>query len=82
LKPDFHADFGSARKRTLAKQEVRIILTTLHEDPAFISAARRAGACGSFFKTESGRHLIPAIRVAAEHRPFFTPDDLECVQLH
>ena len=67
----------ATRQVLLSDQEVRIILTTLHEDPAFIHAARRAGACGCFFKTESGRHLIPAVRVAAEHRPFFTPDDLE-----
>jgi len=62
--------------------QVRIIVTTLHEDPTFVSAARRAGACGCFFKTESGRHLIPAVRVAVEHRPFFTPDDLEACLLH
>ena len=56
---------------------VRVILTTLHEVPSFADQARRVGACGCFFKEESGRHLIPAIRGASEHRPFFTSHDLE-----
>ncbi len=72
-----------ATRRVLsAGNQTQIILTTLHEDPAFVSAARRAGACGCFFKTESGRHLIPAVRIAAEHKPFFTPGDLEFRKLH
>lgn len=72
-----------ATRRVLSSDHhARVILTTLNEDPSFVSAARRAGACGCFFKTESGRHLIPAVRVAAEHRSFFTPDDLESYAPH
>ena len=72
-----------ATRRVLSTgNQTRIILTTLCEDPAFVSAARRAGACGCFFKTESGRHLIPAVRIAAEHKPFFTPVDLESGKPH
>jgi len=56
---------------------VRVILTTLHEVPSFADEARRVGACGCFFKSECGRHLIPAIRVASQRRPFFTSHDLE-----
>jgi DNA-binding NarL/FixJ family response regulator len=67
-----------ATRRVLrSNHEVRIILTTLHEIPSFIDEARRAGACGCFFKSESGRHLIPAVRVACERREFFTPTDLD-----
>lgn len=71
----------ATRRVLLADHQVRIVMTTLHEDPAFVSAARRAGACGCFFKTESGRHLIPAVRTASEHKPFFTPFDLESGRL-
>ena len=72
-----------ATRRVLsADNHTQIVLTTLHEDPRFVSAARRAGACGCFFKTESGRHLIPAVRIAAEHKPFFSPGDLESGRLH
>jgi two-component system, NarL family, response regulator NreC len=60
----------------------RVILTTLHEIPSFVDEARRVGACGCFFKTESGRHLIPAVRVASQRKPFFTPDDLEYPEIH
>ena len=56
---------------------VRIILTTLQDYPSFSEQARNAGACGCFFKTESGRQLIPAVRVAAQNGSFFTPRDLE-----
>ena len=72
----------ATRQVLSAGNQTRIILTTLYEDPAFVSAARRAGACGCFFKTESDRHLIPAVRIAAENKPFFTPGDLESGKLH
>ena len=72
-----------ATRRVLrSNQEVRIILTTLHEFPAFIEQARSVGACGCFFKTESGRQLIPAVRVASQKRDFFTPHDLESAISH
>jgi DNA-binding NarL/FixJ family response regulator len=54
-------------------QKARVILTTLCEFPSFVDEERSAGACGCFFKTESGRHLIPAVRVAIKCREFFTP---------
>lgn len=69
----------AARQMLLLDKRVRIVLTTLHEFPAFIDAARRAGACGCFLKIESGRHLIPAVRVASQGSKFFTPDDLESI---
>jgi DNA-binding NarL/FixJ family response regulator len=62
--------------------ETRVVLTTLHEFPSFVEQARSVGACGCFFKTESGRHLIPAVRVAAERKPFFTGHDLEKAEFH
>jgi DNA-binding NarL/FixJ family response regulator len=72
-----------ATRRVLrSNHEARIILTTLHEIPSFIDEARRAGARGCFFKSESGRHLIPAVRVACERREFFTPADLDASQAH
>lgn len=57
--------------------EARIILTTLHDFPSFVDEARKVGARGCFFKTESGRHAIPAVRAAMKYKKFFTPEDLE-----
>ena len=57
--------------------EIRVILTTLHEFPSFSEEARRVGACGCFLKEESGRHLVPAVRVASKNEKFFTSHDLE-----
>ena len=73
--------FEATRQMLQSNQEARVILTTLHEFPSFIDEARRVGARGCFFKTESGRHLIRAVRVAAQRKEFFTPDDLESVEL-
>jgi DNA-binding NarL/FixJ family response regulator len=67
----------AARQMLMFDNRVRIVLTTLHEFPAFVDAARRVGASGCFLKIESGRHLIPAVRVASQGREFFTPEDLE-----
>src|SRR5258707_6724917 len=58
-------------------RRVRIILTTLQDFPSFTEQARHVGACGCFFKTESGRQLIPPVRAATENRSGFTPGDLE-----
>lgn len=74
--PEFNG-LEATRRVLESDPAVRIILTTLHEFPYFADEARRVGACGCFFKSESGRHLIPAIRGASERRPFFTSHDLE-----
>ena len=72
----------ATREMLRSDRQARVILTTLHEIPSFVDEARRVGACGCFFKTESGRHLIPAVRVASQRKPFFTPDDLEHPEIH
>jgi DNA-binding NarL/FixJ family response regulator len=69
--------FEATRRVLQFDPQTRIILTTLHEFPSFADESRRVGACGCFFKAESGRHLIPAIRGASERRPFFTSHELE-----
>jgi two-component system response regulator NreC len=72
----------ATREVLRSDRQARVILTTLHEIPSFVDEARRVGACGCFLKTESGRHLIPAVRVASQRKPFFTPDDLEYPEIH
>ena len=72
----------ATREVLRSDRQARVVLTTLHEIPSFVDEARRVGACGCFFKTESGRHLIPAVRVASQRKPFFTPDDLEYPEIH
>jgi DNA-binding NarL/FixJ family response regulator len=72
--------FEAVRQMFLRNRETRIVLTTLHEFPAFAEEARPVRACGCFFKAESGRHLIRAVRVTMQGKGFFTPDDLESVE--
>jgi DNA-binding NarL/FixJ family response regulator len=70
----------ATRELLRSEPEARVVLTTLHEFPSFAEEARRVGACGCFFKAESGRQLIPAVRAAAERKPFFTSHDLEAAR--
>jgi len=65
----------ATRELLRSEPEARVVLTTLHEFPSFAEEARRVGACGCFFKAESGRQLIPAVRAAAERKPFSTSHD-------
>jgi len=44
----------------------RIVFLTVHEDPAFVDAARRVGAMGYVIKRRIGTDLVPAIRLALE----------------
>jgi len=67
----------ATRQVLRTNHRVRIILTTLQDYPSFTEQARSVGACGCFFKTESGRQLIPAVRVATQNGSFFTSRDLE-----
>jgi len=62
----------ATRELLRSDRQAALFLTTLHEIPSFVEEARRVGAA-MFFSTESGRHLIPAVRVARQRKPFFTP---------
>jgi DNA-binding NarL/FixJ family response regulator len=69
--------FEATREVLQSEPHARVVLTTLHEIAGFAEKAQRVGACGCFFKAESGRQLIPAVRAAASLKPFFTSRDLE-----
>jgi DNA-binding NarL/FixJ family response regulator len=49
----------------------RIVFLTVHDDPAFVEAAREAGATAYVLKPNIATDLIPAIRLALEGRTQF-----------
>jgi DNA-binding NarL/FixJ family response regulator len=51
----------------------RIVFLTVHEDPAFVAAAREAGALAYVVKRHVATDLLPAIRLALEGRTQFPP---------
>src|SRR5262245_58152158 len=51
----------------------RIVFLTVHDDPAFISAARDVGALAYVVKRHIATDLVPAIRRALEGRTQFPP---------
>ena len=59
-------------KRALPKTEV--VVYSAHSSEAVIEGAFDAGAKSYIGKGDAGRVLIDAIRSAAEHKPFFTPE--------
>jgi len=55
----------------------RIVILTVHDDQAFIDAARDAGAQAYVIKSHIGTDLVPAIRRALEGRSQFPQATVE-----
>jgi DNA-binding NarL/FixJ family response regulator len=51
----------------------RIVFLTVHDDPAFVEAAREAGALAYVVKRHIATDLVPAIRLVLEGRTQFPP---------
>ena len=56
-----------------------ILIFTAHQTPELVRTAFEAGAMGFILKTDVVEHLVPAIREAAQHRPYLTPGVAEIV---
>jgi two-component system, NarL family, response regulator NreC len=53
--------------------EVRIVVLTMQEDPAFAREALQAGALGYVLKEAADAELVEAVRAAAEGRTYLNP---------
>jgi len=56
-----------------SRQPPRIVFLTVHDDTAFVEAARGVGAVGYVTKRHIRTDLLPAIRLAIEGRTQFAP---------
>ena len=59
----------AARHITKAYPNVKVVILSVHCDPAFVEAAFEAGALGYVVKLEAGTDLIPAIEDVVAGRP-------------
>jgi DNA-binding NarL/FixJ family response regulator len=51
---------------------VEVVILTAHESEDLVHQVFHAGARSYVLKTEAAKHLIPAVRAAYAHKPFFT----------
>jgi len=63
----------AAARLTESAHPPRIVFLTVHEDPAFVEAAREAGAHGYVVKRRIATDLIPAIRTVLQGLTQFPP---------
>jgi two-component system response regulator NreC len=64
-----------------ASPATRILVLTMHEDPAYLRVALVSGASGFLLKHAAGRELVAAIRVVLQGRTYVDPT-LAGVALH
>jgi DNA-binding NarL/FixJ family response regulator len=56
-----------------ASPATRILVLTMHEDPAYLRVALASGASGFLLKHAAGRELVAAIRVLLQGRTYVDP---------
>ena len=62
----------AARQIKRKLPEVEVVMLTAHENEDLVHQVFDVGARSYIVKTEAVQYLVPAIRSAAEHKPFFT----------
>ena len=62
--------FEALRHLIAIQPDVRFILLTVYNEPAFIEEAQRAGASGYVNKSRADSELLPAIRKALREGEF------------
>lgn len=65
--------FEATREIVRTTPDVGVVITTLYEYPEILRQAQRAGALGCVGKSKTTRLLIPAVKSAVDHQPFFPP---------
>jgi DNA-binding NarL/FixJ family response regulator len=65
--------FEATREILRITPEIPVIITTLYEYPEILRQAQSAGALGCVGKSKTTRLLVPAVKSAVGHHPFFPP---------
>jgi two-component system, NarL family, response regulator NreC len=69
----------AARQLKRRLPEIELVMLTAHENEDLVHQVFDVGARSYIVKTEAAKDLIPAIRSASEHKPFFTSKISEVV---
>jgi DNA-binding NarL/FixJ family response regulator len=67
--------FEAAARLSGCPRTPRIVFLTMHEDPAFVEAARNVGASAYVLKRTIAAQLLPAIKLALEGHAVFPASD-------
>lgn len=65
--------FDATREIVRSSPEIPVVITTLYEYPEVLRQAQKSGAIGCVGKSNTTRLLIPAVKSAIGHHPFFPP---------
>jgi DNA-binding NarL/FixJ family response regulator len=65
--------FEATREIVRTAPETAVVMMTLYEYPEILREAQKAGALGCIGKSKTTRLLIPAVKSAVDHQPFFPP---------
>jgi len=65
--------FDATREIVRNSREIPVVIITLYEYPEILRQAQISGALGCVGKSKTKRHLIPAVKSAVGHQPFFPP---------
>jgi two-component system response regulator NreC len=71
---------GAIEKLRTAVPSARILILTMHEDPAYVRSALAAGASGFLVKSAADSALIAGIRAVERGRLFIEVQDREAMQ--
>ena len=63
----------AARQITKKYPKIKVVILSVHSDPAFVDAALEAGASGYVLKLRASKELIPAIEDILAGRPYYPP---------
>lgn len=69
----------AARQINRRLPEVEVVMLTAHESDDLVHQVFDVGARSYILKTEAVKHLVPAVRSACAHKPFFTSKVSEIV---
>jgi two-component system response regulator NreC len=69
----------AARQIKKRSPKMEIVMLTAHESEDLVHQVFDVGARSYILKSEAAKHLVPAIRSAAAHKPFFTSKVSEIV---
>jgi len=63
----------AVRQLKKARGDVKVVILTMHSDPAYAAAALDAGASGYVLKHSAASELITAVRTALQGKTYITP---------
>jgi two-component system, NarL family, response regulator NreC len=69
----------AARQIKRRVPQVEVVMLTAHDNESLVHQVFEVGARSYIVKTEAAKHLVPAVRLACAHKPFFTSKVSEIV---